>query len=150
MSQERSIVHILLIMWMCFFVQPYVPRSEGQCFWSGPKLHVFFPTGLCAGRRLPLEVCERGVGGGWPGGGPRRGSPQSRWNLHPPWLTKLWCSLDEGGRDLQQSETHQQGQRRRTGTVHSHLYYTQLSQTFTLVLIDTVTCFITAKVIRWW
>lgn len=101
---------------MCFFVQPHVPRPEGQRFRSGPQLHVLLPAGLCPGRRLPLEVCERGVGGGRAGGGPRGGAGPRR-NLHPPRLAELWCSLDEGSRDLQQGQTHQQGQRRRTGTV---------------------------------
>ena len=95
-------------------VQPDVPGPEGQCVGSGPQLHVLLPAGLCSGRRLPMEVRERGVGGCRPGGGPQRGARPRR-HLHPPWLAELRRSLDEGGGDVQQSQTHQQGERRRTG-----------------------------------
>lgn len=96
-------------------MQPNVPGPEGQRVRSGPQLHVLLLAGLCAGRQLPLEVRERGVGGGRAGRGARRGAGPRR-HLHSPRLAKLRSSLDEGGRDLQQGQTHQQGQRRRTGT----------------------------------
>lgn len=101
-------------IWCVLFVQPDVSGAEDKRVGSGPQLHVLFPARLCSGRQLPLEVCEWRVGDSWPGGEPQRGAgPQQ--HLHPPWLPKLWSSLDEGCSDLQQGQTYQQGQRWRTG-----------------------------------
>lgn len=97
-------------------MQPNVSSAEDKRVGSGPQLHVLLPARLCAGRQLPLEVCEWRVGGSWPGGEPqRRAGSQQR--LHPSRLSELWSSLDEGRSELQQGQTYQQGQRRWTGVL---------------------------------
>lgn len=90
--------------------QEDVPGAEGERVGAGPQRHVLLPAGLRSGRRAPLEVRERGVGAGR-----EAGAAGAQLRLHPPRLAQLRRALDEGARLLQQSQTHQQAQRRRAG-----------------------------------
>lgn len=90
--------------------QADVPGAEGERVWPGPQRHVLLPAGLRGGRQPPLEVRERGVGARG-----QAGAAGAQLRLHPPRLTQLWGPLDEGSRLLQQSQAHQQAQRRGPG-----------------------------------
>lgn len=90
--------------------QEDVPGAEGERVGAGSQRHVLLLAGLRGGRRAPLEVRERGVGAGR-----EAGAAGAQLRLHPPRLAQLRSALDEGARLLQQSQTHQQTQRRRAG-----------------------------------
>lgn len=91
-------------------IQAHVPRAESECVRSGPERHVLVPAGLLGGGLAPLEVCERGVGGGR-----QTRAAHLQLCVHAPRLPKLRSALDESSSVLQQSQTHQQTQRGRTG-----------------------------------
>lgn len=90
--------------------QEDVPGAEGERVGAGPQRHVLLPAGLRGCGQPPLEVREWGMG---PRGQALAAGAQLC--LHPPGLAQLRSPLDEGASVLQQSQAHQQAQRRGSG-----------------------------------